>query len=638
MKNYLRRNLFFVVLITLFLNGCGGGGGSTNDNSSTTLLACQFNGASIASGTSVTAYQSSSVPNGNSCVSGVRTCSNGSLSGSYTFSGCTVAAETTAPTVTILQPDDNQSIVGTAVYQISFSEAVSGLRGNNLAAACEGNVQLTAALGGNCYPIFISTNDNVAWTVDPDGELNTGDYRFSVLPTGIMDLASNNLAVGDSVEFQIEDAASTVANELSSDLQAVGFSEDLADSVKVVVRSETSSVTNDLLNVIPAAFDGAYSAIISGGLSETETITALDLVIESLLSNIAGQNSLTSSTTARVAALPANFSALLTNLTTKVATKSGENSTILQSLSGALVRNLVVAGASATEIEASYVNLITSTTTTVVMSNNTDKVARDSLLTGLGEGILAGAKQITSVVVSIEAILTVTTATISETVAKIDTSYDPGKITEAVSATVESGPTPTPTSCELNGQMISNGEQLTAYEAAVVSFGDSCVSEVRSCANGELSGSYNFESCTAAAAASCELNGQTIDHGDYVTVFSSATVPFGSSCVSEIRSCTNGDLSGSYSFESCTAAAGASCELNGQTILDGANVTVFSTATVTFGDSCLSEVRSCRDGTLSGSYTHLSCTEDEEPTLQETPTLTTLGTQTTVRTLSGLSS
>ena len=62
-----------------------------------------------------------------------------------------------------------------------------------------------------------------------------------------MDLASNNLTVGDSVEFRIEDAVSTVANELSSDLQASGFSEDLADSVKAAVRSETASVTNNLL-------------------------------------------------------------------------------------------------------------------------------------------------------------------------------------------------------------------------------------------------------------------------------------------------------------------------------------------------------------------------------------------------------
>jgi len=205
----LKRNLFqpvFLLLLLFVIQSCGGGGGggsSTNDNSSTTLLACQFNGASITSGSSVTAYQSSSVANGNSCVSEVRSCTNGNLSGSYTFSVCTVAADTTAPTVTIVKPEENGSIVGTAFYEMTFSEAVSGLRGNNLAAACEGNVQLTAALGGNCYPISINTNDNVSWTVDPDGELSSGDYRFSVLTTGILDLASNNLAVGDSVEFRI---------------------------------------------------------------------------------------------------------------------------------------------------------------------------------------------------------------------------------------------------------------------------------------------------------------------------------------------------------------------------------------------------------------------------------------------------
>jgi hypothetical protein len=58
----------------------------------TTNASCTWNGQTIASGSSVTAYQSSSVPNGSQCISETRTCSNGTLSGSFTNATCTVAA------------------------------------------------------------------------------------------------------------------------------------------------------------------------------------------------------------------------------------------------------------------------------------------------------------------------------------------------------------------------------------------------------------------------------------------------------------------------------------------------------------------------------------------------------------------
>ncbi|MBU4142683.1 hypothetical protein KJ590_01635, partial [Patescibacteria group bacterium] len=49
-------------------------------------------GTSLASGSSVTAYSASSVPCGSTCASQTRTCTNGSLSGSYTSQSCSVAA------------------------------------------------------------------------------------------------------------------------------------------------------------------------------------------------------------------------------------------------------------------------------------------------------------------------------------------------------------------------------------------------------------------------------------------------------------------------------------------------------------------------------------------------------------------
>ena len=49
-----------------------------------------------------------------------------------------------SPQVTISYPRDNSSVVGTAVYSLKFSEAVTGLTGNNLNAACEGCLLYTS--------------------------------------------------------------------------------------------------------------------------------------------------------------------------------------------------------------------------------------------------------------------------------------------------------------------------------------------------------------------------------------------------------------------------------------------------------------------------------------------------------------
>lgn len=65
----------------------------------TTNASCIFNNQSIPHGQSVTAYQSSSVPAGQQCVSQTRTCTNGILSGSYQYATCSVATATCTPDV-----------------------------------------------------------------------------------------------------------------------------------------------------------------------------------------------------------------------------------------------------------------------------------------------------------------------------------------------------------------------------------------------------------------------------------------------------------------------------------------------------------------------------------------------------------
>ena len=400
--------------------------------------------------------------------------------------------------VTISYPRDNSSVVGTAVYSLKFSEAVTGLTGNNLNAACEGSIQLSSDNGEICYPISINSADNISWTVDPVGELSDGAYSLTVT-TGIQNLSAISPVSPTSVTFNVKDALSTIANQLELDLIKADLSKDLAEAAKAGARTAAGSETNDLLNVIPAAFDGAFDAVAAAGLNETLTQAALSTIIESLLSNVAGQASLVNdNSAARVAVLPANFSSLLKSLTTRVATKSAGNSTTLQTLATALVSSLPAAGATATEIETTYVRTIVQTTTTIVMTKNTDKMTRDSVLVGLGAGVIAGAKRITEMTVNVDTIQTTTTESMTAAANSSDATYDVSTVTTAMVSVVNSE---TLTSCSLNGQTVAHGSTITAYQALSVDFGNTCTGETRSCFNGNLSGSYTYTNCTVSAAS-----------------------------------------------------------------------------------------------------------------------------------------
>lgn len=77
--------------------------------------------------------------------------------------------------------------------------------------------------------------------------------------------------------------------------------------------------------------------------------------------------------------------------------------------------------------------------------------------------------------------------------------------------------------------------------------------------NGTAIGSGGTTNCnftlTVNAPANCALPwGGTINHGASVTAHQASGVAAGQSCVSESRSCSNGTLSGSYVYENCTVA------------------------------------------------------------------------------------
>lgn len=169
-------------------------------------------------------------------------------------------------------------------------------------------------------------------------------------------------------------------------------------------------------------------------------------------------------------------------------------------------------------------------------------------------------------------------------------------------------------SCTLDGKTVTNNTTGDFYSAGTVPFGGTCASitQSRSCTNGILSGSdsYNRASCTVAGPGACALDGISVAHNASRTFYSSSTVPYSQSCTTLTlsRSCSNGSLSGSdaYNRASCTVSAPRPCTLDGATVSHDALKTFYSADSVAHGQQCasISASRACSNGVLSGSASH----------------------------------
>ena len=107
--------------------------------------------------------------------------------------------------------------------------------------------------------------------------------------------------------------------------------------------------------------------------------------------------------------------------------------------------------------------------------------------------------------------------------------------------------------------------------------------------------SNSTNTASNASSASCTWSGGTVANGSSVAAYQSSSVAYGSQCVFEQRTCTNGTLSGSYTNPSCSVASNtttnttaASCSFNGQTIASGSSVTAYQSSSVSYGSQCVS--------------------------------------------------
>lgn len=162
------------------------------------------------------------------------------------------------------------------------------------------------------------------------------------------------------------------------------------------------------------------------------------------------------------------------------------------------------------------------------------------------------------------------------------------------------------------GQQVNNGGSVTAFQADSVLSNQTCVSETRTCTNGNLSGSFEFQNCVNNGCT------QTVENR-------TLSCPVGETGVGIIQNRTvnrNGVCNNNGEWTEVTRA----CEpvtcprpWGGAPVLFGQSVTAFQAASAA---TCVSQTRTCQaNGQLSGSFTFQSCTPTCAPqTISRTST------------------
>ena len=83
---------------------------------------------------------------------------------------------------------------------------------------------------------------------------------------------------------------------------------------------------------------------------------------------------------------------------------------------------------------------------------------------------------------------------------------------------------------------------------------------------------YRTQTCNELGNCSCTLNWQTIPHGWNIIAYQTNNVSCGSNCISETRTCSNGTLSWSYTSSSCNINGGNACIYSCQWLVPANNI------------------------------------------------------------------
>ena len=120
---------------------------------------------------------------------------------------------------------------------------------------------------------------------------------------------------------------------------------------------------------------------------------------------------------------------------------------------------------------------------------------------------------------------------------------------------------------------------------------------------------FGVGGAAGSAGAQCDSPfGDKIDHGASIIAFQATHVSYGISCGMQVRTCLDGTLSGSYTAATCAVDPPLDCSSPwGGTIPHGGSVTAYQTASVACHSACTSQTRTCNNGSLSGNYSAQAC-------------------------------
>lgn len=203
-------------------------------------------------------------------------------------------------------------------------------------------------------------------------------------------------------------------------------------------------------------------------------------------------------------------------------------------------------------------------------------------------------------------------------------------------------------------QTINHGQYTYAYNTSKSSDTTACISEIRGCVDWKLSGTFTHKSCTIQSSEykaiitnesftqnkiviasdipyinpiqqavydTVDYNllpwpkycvtprWQTLQHNQSVKTYQAPSSTSSTFCTSELRTCNNWSLWGSFSYQSCTEVPKQCITPRWQIIQHNQSVKAYRLPTSTSNSFCDSEIRVCSNGMLWGSYTYTSCTE-----------------------------
>ncbi|MBC7753323.1 MAG: hypothetical protein H7Z71_03730 [Moraxellaceae bacterium] len=568
-----------------------------------TPVTCTFNGQVMVNDTRVVAYQNSTVPAGQTCVSELRQCVDGVLYGSYAYASCSVSVVPNASCLFNGQTvPDGGSVSAFTASSVAFGQSCTSvaeirtcnngvLSGSGAYSSCDPNAPraclfnaVTVAHGASVNAFQASTSQFGGSCVSEtrncyDGTLS-GSFAYNVCnidaPAGCL-FDGRQMADGENVAaFPVSSVSygQSCVSETRSCSNGVLSGSNNFSSCTV---GQPASCAFDNRTMISGESVTAYSStsVPFGQICSSESRSCLN-----------GQ--LSGSFASSSCQVDAPSSCLFNGQTVA-------NSGSVLAYSSASVP---FGGICASEIRACSNGQLSGSFNSAACSVT---LPADCSVNGIA--VIHGATTTLFVTSSVP---------FGQTCQSQQRTCYNGQLSgTATNASCVVENAPPAASCTLNGKTIASGSVVTIYQSSSVAFGNTCVSQARSCLNGVLSGSYLSESCSVQPAANCSFNGQAVVSGTSVIAYSAAV---GSpTCLSQQRTCSNGQLSGSYTNLTCMDSLPQSCTLNGKTIASGSSVTVFAQSSVPYGQSCLSEQRLCTNGLLSGSAINESCIIQPKP-------------------------